>query len=109
MHSHCTHVSCSCTHCHAHFHLPNKEEEPQNTRRTRGICVDYWYLDNPFPDEEDKINKTYSSNEELFAIIAGDELTSLKDAQKSLDWPEWEKAIQNELTAPTNGDLEIGW
>ena len=23
---------------------------------------------------------------------------SLKDARKSLNWPEWEKAIQNELT-----------
>ena len=76
----------------------NEEEEPQNTRHTRGIHVDYRYLDNPFPDEEDEINETYSSNEELFAIIAGDELTSLRDARNSLDWPEWEKAIQNELT-----------
>jgi len=77
----------------------NEEEEPQNTWHTRGICVYYQYLHNPFPNEEDKINvTTYSSNEELFAIIAGDKLTSLKDTQKSLNWPEWEKAIQNELT-----------
>jgi len=77
----------------------NEEEEPQKTQCTRGICADHQYLQNPFPDEEDEINEiTYSSNEELFAIIAGDELTSLKDAQKSPDWPEWEKAIQNKLT-----------
>ena len=35
--------------------------------------------------------------EEVYAIIAGDELTSLKDAKNSPDWPEWEIAIQAEL------------
>ena len=35
--------------------------------------------------------------EEIYAIIAGDELTSLKDAKNSPDWPEWKVAIQNEL------------
>jgi hypothetical protein len=57
-----------------------EKEEPQNTQHTRGICVDYQYLHNPFPDEEDETNEAYSSNEELFAIIASDELTNLKDA-----------------------------
>ncbi len=77
----------------------SEEEEPQEKQRTRGIHIDYRYLHNPFPDEEDEANEaTFSSNEELFAIIAGDELTSLKDAKKSPDWPEWEKAIQIELT-----------
>src|SRR6266700_6489524 len=76
-----------------------EEEEPQEIRHTRGIRIDYRYLHNPFPDEEDEANEaTFSSNEELFAIITGDELTSLKDTKKSPDWPEWEKAIQNELT-----------
>src|SRR6267143_1622034 len=76
-----------------------KEEEPQNQRRTRGIQMNYRYLHNPFPDEEDEANAiTSSPNEETFAIIAGDEHTSLKDAKKSEDWLEWEKAVQIELT-----------
>src|SRR5271156_872706 len=75
----------------------DEEEEPQ--RRTRGIRIDYRYLHNPFPDEDDDVNEhTFSSDEQLYAIIAGDEHTSLKDARNSPDWPEWEKAIQNELT-----------
>jgi hypothetical protein len=45
-----------------------------------------------------EVNEAYSSNEELFAIIASDELTNLKNAQKSVYWPEWENMIQNELT-----------
>jgi hypothetical protein len=74
----------------------DEEEEPQ--RRTRGIRVDYRYLHNPFPDEDDDANEvTFTSDEQLFAIIAGDKHTSLKDARNSPDWPEWEKAIQSEL------------
>src|SRR6266567_4287468 len=77
----------------------SEEEEPQEKWCTRGIRMDYHYLHNPFPDQEDEANEaTFSSNEELFAIITGDELTSLKEAKKSPDWPEWEKAIQIELT-----------
>ena len=76
-----------------------EEEEPQNQRHTRGIQIDYQYLHNPFPDEDDEANiATPSPYEETFAIIAGDEHTSLKDAKKSKDWPEWEKAVQIELT-----------
>ena len=77
-----------------------EEEENQNRqRRTRGIRIDYRYLQNPFPDEEEEANEaSFSSDEELFAIIAGDELKSLKEAKSSPDWPEWEKAIQAELT-----------
>ena len=60
--------------------------------------MDYCYLQNPFPDEEDETNEVTSpSNEETFAIIAGDKHTSLKDAKRSADWPEWEKAVQTEL------------
>jgi len=66
---------------------------------TRGIHIDYQHLQNPFPDEEEEINEiTSSSDEKLFAIIASDEFTSLKDAKKSFEWPEWEKVIQTELT-----------
>ena len=35
--------------------------------------------------------------EEVYAIIAGDELMSLKEAKISPDWPEWEKAMKIEL------------
>ena len=35
--------------------------------------------------------------EEVYAVIAGDELTSPKDAKNSLDWLEWEIVMQAEL------------
>ena len=81
----------------------SEEEEPQEKRRTRGIRIDYRYLHNPFPDEEDEVNAVASSpSEEIFAIIARDEHTSLKDAKQSADWLEWEKAIQIELAQLRN-------
>ena len=53
-----------------------KEEEPQNQRHTRGIQIDYQYLQNPFPNEEDEANATASSpDEETSAIITRDEHT----------------------------------
>ena len=58
--------------------------------------INYRYLNDPFPDEEEN-EATFTSNDEIFAIIAGDEYTSLKDAKNSPDWLEWEKAIQKEL------------
>ena len=43
----------------------SEEEELQNKRCTRGIWMDYHYLQNPFPDEEDETNEVTSpSNEE---------------------------------------------
>ena len=58
--------------------------------------VDYRYLNNPFPDEEDD-EANITSEEQIFSIIPGDEYTNLKDAKNSPDWPEWEKAAQKEL------------
>jgi Reverse transcriptase (RNA-dependent DNA polymerase) len=78
--------------------LHNLTNNVPEKRVTRGIRRDYRYLQNPFPDEEEDTNLTTSSDEQQFAIIAGDELTNLEDAKKSIDWPEWEKAIQKELT-----------
>jgi len=76
----------------------SEEEEPQERKCTRGICVDCWYLQNPFPDEEDDLNKvTFTSNEQIYAIIVRDEFTSLKNTRNSPDWLEWEKAIQSKL------------
>ena len=71
-----------------------QEDDQSEPRKTRGIKMDYHYLDNPFPDEDDiPPSDQYTNN----AIIAGDELTSLSEAQQSPDWPEWERAIDNEL------------
>ena len=70
-------------------------EEQRHTRVKKR--VDYRYLNDPFPDEEEDI-LTYESDDYIYAIIADDEYTSLKDAKNSPDWPEWEKAIQKELT-----------
>jgi hypothetical protein len=75
----------------------DEEDNEPNQRRTRGKIVDYRYLNNPFPDEEEQ-EITFTSDEQAFAIIAGDEYNSLKDARNAPDWPEWEKAIQHELT-----------
>ena len=79
--------------------VEEEEEQPSNKRLTRGIKMDYKNLQDPFPDEDDEENflNIVPSNEEINAIIAGDELTDLADAKKSEDWPEWEKAIQIEL------------
>ena len=44
-------------------------------------------------DEEEEMNLI----DETYAIIAGDELNSLSEAKGSPDWPEWHKAIDEEL------------
>jgi hypothetical protein len=81
----------------------NEEFEP---RKTRGIRPDYHYLQNPFPrhlhipfpDEEETHESILTeSDDQQYAIIAGDRLTNLKDAKQSPDWPDWECAIQAEL------------
>ena len=52
--------------------------------KTCGICINYRNLHDPYPDEENEEN--FLTMEDVFAIIAGDELTSLKDAKNSPDW-----------------------
>ena len=64
-------------------------------RKTRGIHIDYKNLHDPYPEEENEDN--FLTMEEVYAIIAGDKLTSLKDTRTSPDWPEWEIAMQAEL------------
>jgi hypothetical protein len=75
------------------------EDGEMNDRRTRAKHVDYHYLNDPCPDEEENNESevSFTADEEIYAIIAGDEYTSLKDARNSPDWPEWEKAIHSEL------------
>jgi Reverse transcriptase (RNA-dependent DNA polymerase) len=63
--------------------------------RTWGICTDYRYLQDPFHDEKE--DETFLTIDEVYAIIAGDELNSLKKAKDSIEWPEWEWAMQEQL------------
>ena len=65
-------------------------------RQTRGIRHDYRYLADPFPDEEEA-GMVSIAKEEAFAVIPGDNCHSLKEAQESPDWPEWEHTINTEL------------
>jgi hypothetical protein len=68
-------------------------------RKTRGIRTDYRQLQDPFEEEDDETSLTFEalSIEELYALIAGDELTTLQEAKRSPDWPEWQKSMKEEL------------
>jgi Reverse transcriptase (RNA-dependent DNA polymerase) len=64
-------------------------------QKTCEIHTDYQHLHNHFPEEDEE--ETFLTFEEVYAIIAGDKLTSLKEAKDSLDWPEWEWAMHEKL------------
>jgi hypothetical protein len=64
-------------------------------QKTHGICTNYKLLHDPFPEEEEE--ETFLTMEEVYAIIASDELTSLKEAKNSTEWPEWERAMEEQL------------
>ena len=72
--------------------VDNEEFEPRKTRGLKYDYRNYRYLNIPFPDEETN-DAILTSDDQQYAIIAGDELTSLKDAKQSPDWPEWERAV----------------
>jgi Reverse transcriptase (RNA-dependent DNA polymerase) len=63
---------------------------------TRGIRTEHQNLHDPFSEELEE-EENFLSMEEAFAIIAGDELTSLKEAKESPEWPEWEQAMKEQL------------
>ena len=65
------------------------------SQKAHGICINYKNLYNPYPEEENEDN--FLTMEEVYAIIAGDELMSLRDTKNAPNWPEWEIAIQAEL------------
>jgi len=71
------------------------EANPRLHRKTRGIRVDYRYLNDPFPDEEARI--VYVEKDQAFAVLPDDKCQNLTQAKSSLEWPEWEQAIQSEL------------
>jgi len=55
--------------------------------------TNYQVLHEPLLEEEESLQDINST----FAIIAGDELTDLCDVKKSSDWPEWHKAMGEEI------------
>jgi uncharacterized protein YuzE len=50
-------------------------------------------------DEEEE--DSFFTSDEAYSIIVGDELTSLKEAKNSPDWPEWHGAMGEELRTLT--------
>ena len=64
--------------------------------KTQGVHPDYRYLDNPFRGKGEE-KASFLGLEEMYAIIAGDELNSLEEAKSSPDWSEWRGAIDKEL------------
>ena len=70
------------------------EEQMDTPRKTRGIKRDYRQLNDPFPEEGDE-DQYYIAQVE--AILGGDDPKSLREAKRSLEWPEWERAIMSEL------------
>ena len=70
--------------------------EINERQKMHGMHADYQHLHDPFP-KEDNNDRTLLSIEEVYIIIAGNELTSLKEAQNSPEWPEWQQAMAKEL------------
>ena len=80
----------------------NDEEVDELRRKTRNKApVNYRYLDNPFPDEEDE--EIYLSSAEIIYAtfsetpLASEDPKTLREAINSPEWPEWEKAVKTEL------------
>ena len=71
-----------------------KTDEGENSRKTRGIKQDYRKLNDPFSESEDE-DLLHTALAE--ALIGGSDPKSLKEAQDSPEWPEWECAIKREL------------
>jgi hypothetical protein len=73
------------------------EEQGFKPRKTCGICTDYKHLNNPFLVEEEDDEITFLASNETYAVIARDELNTLREAKNFPDWPEWQTAMYEEL------------
>ena len=80
---------------------PADDNSNVSPRKTRGVCLDYKRLDNPFSDEEDEdaamIAIQIMITDESYATAINDGPANLKEAKRSHDWLKWENAIQVEL------------
>ena len=77
-----------------------EEENEHSPYRTRGKRMDYRHLHDPFSDNEDDeeiVNTAAAICDKTFSVAVNDGELTLKEARKSDEWPEWEKAIQAEL------------
>jgi hypothetical protein len=68
--------------------------EPQ---KMCGICTDYKRLQDPFMKEDEEDENTFLSIEEVYTIVAGDEITSLNEVRNSPKWPKWQQALNEEM------------
>ena len=69
-----------------------EEDVPEIQSKRAKMRVDYQYLDDPYWDIEDQ-----EAAYQTFAGDPNDVPRNLKEAQKSSEWSEWEKAIKIEL------------
>lgn len=68
--------------------------------KTRGKCIDYCHLNDPFSDKEgegDDLVELALLATNAKTQIGGNEPSCLAEAKRSPEWPEWEHAIQEEL------------
>jgi hypothetical protein len=80
-------------------HCDNEDDiNIDEPRKTRGIRIDYKAISRSYeaiPEEEDE--ETFLLEDEAYAIIAGDELNSLRETKQSPDWPTWSQTMDVEL------------
>jgi len=75
----------------------NQQEPLQRRLRTKAP-VNYRYLNDPFPDEEEDDTTHLSYATTIYhAILGSDDPQTVGEAKTFNDWPEWEKAIKTEL------------
>jgi len=77
-----------------------EEENEHSPHRTRGKCIDYCHLHDPFSnneDDEEIVNAAAVVCDETFSVAANDGEPTLKEAKRLNKWPEWEKAIKAKL------------
>ena len=76
------------------------ETEPERRKLQTKASVNYRFLNDPFPDEEDETNliaKTNIYQAYCETPLGGEDPKTLHEAKSSSNWPEWEKAIRVEL------------
>ena len=78
------------------------EEGDTIPRKTRGVCLDFKRLNDPFSDTEEEDEDTMVAvqlmiHDESYNAATSDSPISLADAKNSPDWPKWEEAIRVEL------------